>query len=77
MTSTSATDTKFIVRFTNCSEMHEKAKEAAKDGHMSLNSFILQAIDEKLGRGAAMDQLLKLVDPEHIRKVWEASQKET
>lgn len=77
MTTTSATDTKFVVRFTNCSEMHEKAKDAAKDGHMSLNSFILQAIDEKLGRGAAMDQLLKLTDPDRLREAWAAAQKAT
>lgn len=58
----SAADTKFVVRFTDCSEMHEQAKTAAKSSHISLNSFILQAIDEKLNRGAAMDRLLGMAE---------------
>lgn len=56
--STSATDTKFVVRFTDCSEMHEQAKAVAKAQHIALNSYILQAIEEKLTRGAAMDRAI-------------------
>ena len=58
----SAADVKFVVRFTDCSEMHEQAKAVAKAGHMSLNSFILQAIDEKLGRGAAMGRAIEAAE---------------
>lgn len=59
MTSTSATDPKFLVRYTGCGEMHEQAKEAAKAAHIPLNSFILQAIDEKLNRGKVMDDMVR------------------
>lgn len=62
MTSTSATDAKFVVRFTDCSEMHEQAKAVARGAHISLNSFVLQAIDEKLNRGAAMDRAIKAAE---------------
>lgn len=58
----SAADVKFVVRFTDCSEMHEQAKTAAKSSHISLNSFILQAIDEKLKRGAAMDRAIEAAE---------------
>lgn len=62
MTSTSATDPKFLVRYTGCGEMHEQAKAAAKAAHIPLNSFILQAIDEKLNRGKVMDRLLDMAE---------------
>src|SRR3546814_14658002 len=49
----------FLVRYTGCGEMHEQAKAAAKAAHIPLNSFILQAIDEKLNRGKVMDDMIR------------------
>lgn len=53
---------KFIVRFTDCEEMHAEAKAAAKAGHIALNSFILQAIEEKLKRKARLEYLLTMTE---------------
>ena len=51
---------KFIVRFYEANDpLHLAAKKAAEDNHISLNSFILQAIEEKLGRGKAMDKVIE------------------
>lgn len=59
MTCKKADATKFIVRFEQENDpMHAAAKAAAKAAHIPLNSFILQAIDEKLNRGAKLDKLL-------------------
>ena len=44
--------------------MHERAKAAAKAAHMPLNSFVLQAIQEKLDGGALVANV-----EESIRKV--------
>ncbi len=54
---------KFIVRFYEANDpLHLAAKKAAEDNHISLNSFILQAIEEKLGRGKAMDRVIKAAE---------------
>ena len=51
---------KFIVRFYEANDpLHLAAKKAAEDNHIPLNSFILQAIEEKLGRGKAMDKVIE------------------
>lgn len=49
---------KFVVRFDD--EKTRKAIEkVADEHHISMNAFILQAIDEKLGRGARMDLVIE------------------
>lgn len=42
---------KFIIRFPN-TEFHGQLKEAAENEFVSMNSFILQAITEKMARNA-------------------------
>lgn len=51
---------KFVVRFDD-HETRIKVQGAAAADHTSMNSFILQAIDEKLARGKRIDQMLDLV----------------
>lgn len=48
---------KFVVRFDD-HEMRSKVQSAASREHTSMNSWLLQAIDEKLARGARMDRLM-------------------
>lgn len=50
---------KFVVRFDD-HETRTKVQIAAGSEHTSMNTFILQAIDEKLSRGARLDRLLDL-----------------
>lgn len=45
--------TKFIVRMPD--ELHAQAKQAAGESFTSLNSFVLQAISEKLKRSDWLD----------------------
>lgn len=51
---------KFVVRFDNFDTRNHVQAAADKD-HTSMNSWIQQAIDEKLERGKRLDQLLDLV----------------
>lgn len=48
---------KFVVRF-DTAEMREAITEAAKARRLSMNGFILEAIDNELGRGKRFDALL-------------------
>lgn len=52
---------KFVVRFDD-DQPRVDVEKAAKEQHISMNAFILQAIDEKLARGARIDRLLDLAD---------------
>jgi hypothetical protein len=51
---------KFVVRFDD-NDTRVKVQEAASAEHMSMNTYIQIAIDEKLGRGKRLDQMLDLV----------------
>lgn len=63
MTSMKKDATKFIVRYEEANDpLHQAVKEAAKAEHMSVNSFILRAIDRDINRGKAMDRLLDLAE---------------
>lgn len=59
MANNSRTAAKFVVRFDEETTRETAADEARKQ-HISLNSFVLQAIDEKLARGKRLDKLLDL-----------------
>ncbi|MNN26861.1 Arc-like DNA binding domain protein [compost metagenome] len=48
---------KFVVRFPK-EGVRDQIAIAADDLHLSMNGWILQAIDEKLARGARLDRLL-------------------
>lgn len=52
---------KYIVRFDK-EGVRESITLAAAEQHISMNAFILQAIDEKLARGARIDRLLDVVE---------------
>lgn len=52
---------KFVVRFDK-EGVRESVTIAAEKQHISMNAFILQAIDEKLARGARIDRLLDVVE---------------
>lgn len=52
---------KFVVRFDD-DQTRAKVDVAATEQHISMNAFILQAIDEKLARGARIDRLLDVVE---------------
>lgn len=52
---------KFVVRFDK-EGVRESVTVAAEAQHISMNAFILQAIDEKLARGARIDRLLDVVE---------------
>ena len=52
---------KYIVRFDK-EGAREQVTIAAEAQHISMNAFILQAIDEKLARGARIDRLLDVVE---------------
>lgn len=52
---------KFVVRLLNAEQV-EQIKEAAARDCTSMNAFVLQAIGEKLGRGARLDKLLDAVE---------------
>lgn len=51
---------KFVIRFDNF-DTRVKVQVASDADHISMNSWIQQAIDEKLERGKRMDQMLDLV----------------
>lgn len=53
----SRTAPKFVVRFDN-DTTRQLVSDRADLEHISMNSFVLQAIDEKLERGARIDRLL-------------------
>lgn len=48
---------KFVVRF-DTAEMRTAIHDAAKARRLTMNTFILEAIENELGRGARMDALL-------------------
>lgn len=48
---------KFVVRFDDTQSRSEIQMAAARD-HISMNSWMLQAVDEKLARGIRIDRLL-------------------
>lgn len=50
---------KFVVRFDR-EDMRHDVQSASGQQHISMNSYILQAIDEKLDRGKRLDALLDL-----------------
>lgn len=50
---------KFVVRFDD-NQTRNRIQQVATADHTSMNTFILQAIDEKLARGARIDKLLDL-----------------
>lgn len=52
---------KFVVRFDK-EGVRSQVEAASADQHISMNAFILQAIDEKLTRGARIDRLLDLAE---------------
>lgn len=52
---------KFVVRFDDDQTRSEVEKKSGEQ-HISMNAFILQAIDEKLARGARIDRLLDVVE---------------
>lgn len=52
---------KFVVRFDK-EGIRSQVEAASADQHISMNAFILQAIDEKLSRGARIDRLLDVVE---------------
>lgn len=52
---------KFVVRF-DSETTRQSVADAAKAKHMSMNAFLLQAIDEKLSRGVRLDRLLDVVE---------------
>lgn len=52
---------KFVVRFDK-EGARSQVEAASADQHISMNAFILQAIDEKLSRGARIDRLLDAVE---------------
>jgi predicted HicB family RNase H-like nuclease len=51
---------KFVVRFDQ-EDTRSKVQEAAAAEHMSMNTYIQIAIDEKLERGKRIDKMLDLV----------------
>lgn len=51
---------KFMIRFDEDTKRELAAAEAKKQ-HISLNAFILQAIDEKMSRGKRLDRMLDLI----------------
>jgi len=55
----SRTAPKFVVRYAS-PEQRDKVMAAAFDQHIAINSFICQAIDEKLARGEAMDLVIQM-----------------
>lgn len=57
----SRTAPKFVVRFDD-DQTRSKIDAKATESHISMNAFILQAIDEKLARGARIDRLLDVVE---------------
>ena len=52
------TNQKFTVRFDDDS-MRKSIEDASDEIHISMNAFILQAIDEKMERGRYLDVLLQ------------------
>lgn len=51
---------KFVVRFDDHNTRVD-IQIAAAGEHISMNSWLLQAVDEKLARGKRIDQMLDLV----------------
>lgn len=59
MSTDSRTAPKFVVRLAS-PEQRDKMQAAASGQHIAINSFICQAIDEKLSRGEALDLVISL-----------------
>lgn len=59
MTNDSRNAPKFMIRYSS-TRQRDAVHAAAEAGHIAINSFVLQAIDEKLGRGRALDHLISL-----------------
>ena len=59
MSTDSRTAPKFVVRLAS-PEQRDKMAVAAKDQHIAVNSFICQAIDEKLARGEVLEFVLDM-----------------
>lgn len=59
MAQDSRTAPKFVVRFAS-QEQRDQVHEAAEEKHIAINSFICQAIDEKLARGKALDLVIEM-----------------
>lgn len=49
---------KFVVRFDD-DKTRKAIEKVADEQHISMNAFILQAIDEKLGRGARIEMMIE------------------
>lgn len=60
MTTASRTADKFIVRLPE--GMRDQLAQASTASHYSMNTFFLQALEEKLARGARIDRLLDLAE---------------
>lgn len=52
---------KFVIRFDDHQSRSDIQIAAARE-HISMNSWLLQAVDEKLARGARIDNLLNLAE---------------
>lgn len=52
---------KFVIRFDD-HQSRSDIQIAAAHAHISMNSWLLQAVDEKLARGARIDHLLDLAE---------------
>jgi predicted HicB family RNase H-like nuclease len=59
MTNHSRNAPKFVVRYASA-DQRDQVMTAAFEKHIAINSFILQAIDEKLARGAALDLVVEM-----------------
>lgn len=52
---------KFMLRFAS-EDMRQAIEDAAAEHHISMNTFLLQAVDEKLHRGRRIDKVLDIVE---------------
>lgn len=50
---------KYLIRYSSDLQRDSVAL-AAEESNLSINTFILQAIDEKLGRGIALDHVIEM-----------------
>jgi len=68
MAQDSRTAPKFVIRYAS-PEQRDKVSAAAEEKHIAINSFILQAIDEKLARGAALDLVIEMAHQRLVQPV--------
>ncbi|WP_242201868.1 MULTISPECIES: hypothetical protein [unclassified Pseudomonas] len=59
MTDNTINAPKFMIRFAT-TEQRDAVHAKSAEQHISINAFVLQAIDEKLQRGAALDAVIEL-----------------